>query len=93
MKWQFEMYTNFRLEECFKFEHLKRIDENLLRTICKIKRDIQTYDQEDIKNVEYWEDYLYVCLKMKRGSGTEDIYLCFILATGLFRKNKHDEKF
>ena len=47
------MYTNFRSEECFKFEHLKRIDENLLRTICKIKTDIQTYDQEDIKNVEY----------------------------------------
>ena len=29
---------------------------------------------------------------MKRGRGREDIYLCFILATGLFRKNKHDLK-
>ena len=45
------MYTNSSVKENLKFEHLKRIMENIFRTINlrKIKADIQTCEKENIK--------------------------------------------
>ena len=54
-KWPFEIYTNSSVVEYFKFEYLKRVQEDLFKTInlCKIKTDIQKCEGKNIKKIKY----------------------------------------
>ena len=46
--------SNFSVEEYFKFEYLKRVKENIFKTInlCKIKTNTQKCEKENIKKIE-----------------------------------------
>ena len=70
------------IEDCFKFEHLKRVRGNIyiyiyrIINLYKIETHIQTGKEENIKRMNT-KKIIFAHVSMKKRRRGENIYLCF----------------